>query len=534
MRSRGGISLLLLVWVAVFCAASPARAWTRTVVESARATVDVEPEGTVYVLLRLDVEVHAGWLHELELVDLGEDVDLDRYRPPYLRSEEGEIFRPEAELHEDGRIRLWFERRDAPRRGQYRVYMRYRTRADVTSVDTDGSKRARLTWSVPAWETGLHDVLIEFRAPKGTRVPDAWRDTSPGVKVETLDGPRRTVVRWRRIHLPRMTAWPLALDAPEGSIAVPTVEHRAPVPDGFRALDTKQPQPIAWVTFAILLLALMKRRTVELRHGPKQLVFAAPWWLVVGAAGALALGAQLFAPSHLAWSFPIVLGALHRPLRETPLPQHRAWKRVKLNAESPPPFLDPLDATTWLGGFVLAVFSAGLFALGAPTATLLLLPLFFTGTRWHRPPGVREAHARLASFGEALRLPFEAPPMALAAERADDGATRIRLELPSTRAGLASVSLVVASARFGFVWKRRVMLVVHTRAQSDADDLMRRRSPRDDAFRTADGSVLRLVEWNDDAIALLQALSCRAPKPVKASRGTWLLRELSARGKKAA
>ena len=38
-------------------------------VESARATVEVEAEGTVSVLLRLDVEVHAGWLHELELVD---------------------------------------------------------------------------------------------------------------------------------------------------------------------------------------------------------------------------------------------------------------------------------------------------------------------------------------------------------------------------------------------------------------------------------------------------------------------------------
>jgi hypothetical protein len=111
---------------------------------------------------------------------------------------------------------------------------------------------------------------------------------------------------------------------------------------------------------------------------------------------------------------------------------------------------------------------------------------------------------------------------------------RLRIELPEARAGLSSVSFVVASSRVGYVWKRRVMLLVHTRAQSDADDLMRRRSAVDDAFRTADGSVLRLVEWNEDAFALLRALARRAPKPVKASRGTWLLRELSAPGKKAA
>ena len=107
MRSWGGLGLLVFAFAAVSSLASPAHAWTRTVVQSARATVEVEPEGSVYVLLRLDVEVHAGWLHELELVDLGEDVELDRYRPPYFRSEEGEISRPEAELHEDGRIRLW-------------------------------------------------------------------------------------------------------------------------------------------------------------------------------------------------------------------------------------------------------------------------------------------------------------------------------------------------------------------------------------------------------------------------------------------
>ena len=67
MRFSRVPALMLFVLVAVLGSSSPARAWTRTVVKGARATVDVEPDATLSILLRLDVEVHAGWLHEMEL-----------------------------------------------------------------------------------------------------------------------------------------------------------------------------------------------------------------------------------------------------------------------------------------------------------------------------------------------------------------------------------------------------------------------------------------------------------------------------------
>jgi hypothetical protein len=57
-----------------------------------------------------------------------------------------------------------------------------------------------------------------------------------------------------------------------------------------------------------------------------------------------------------------------------------------------------------------------------------------------------------------------------------------------------TLSFVVTSSPLGFVLRRNIMLLVETRAQSDADDLARAR---------------------------------KTPKPVKASRGTWLLREIS-------
>ena len=519
MRPRRMSGLASLALLTVLSASAPARAWTRTVVQSARATVEVERDATLYILLRLDVEVHAGWLHEMELVDLGPDVELDRYRPPYFRSEEGEVFRPEAELHEDGRIRLSFPRREAPRRGEYRVFIRYRTNADVRAVEVNGEPRARVVWSVPTWETGLHNVSVEIRAPKGTAVPDEMQDTSPGVELEIIERPKRTAVRWRRIHLPRMTAWPLAIDAPESSIVSPAVTPSAPAPNGFRPLDIPTERPVAWSLLVLALVALLKRRSMETQLGRQQLLLPASWPAVTTVAAMAVLGAQWFSPLHLAWGLPLVLLALHRPVKERAVA---------------PDELDLLDGTTPLGGAVLIGCSASLFGLGQPTGALLLLPIFLTGTRYHLPPTRAEAIASLRSFASGLRLPADAPPMCFSWERSSEGAPRLRAHLSASRAGLLAVSFVGASSSIGFLRKRNVMLLVQTRAQSNADDLMRRRTKGVAELRDADGTILRLVEWGPDTIELLRVLAHQAPKPAKASRGTWLLREISEPGCKAA
>jgi hypothetical protein len=78
------------------------------------------------------------------------------------------------------------------------------------------------------------------------------------------------------------------------------------------------------------------------------------------------------------------------------------------------------------------------------------------------------------------------------------------------------------------------MLLVQTRAQSEADDVMRRRTEARDGLREEDGSILRLVAWDTDGIELLRVLARKSPNPVKRSRGTWLLREISESGRKAA
>jgi len=533
MRPSRASGLLLLLFIASLSAASPARAWTRTVVQSARATVEVERDATLYILLRLDVEVHAGWLQELELVDLGPDVELDRYRPPYFRSEEGEVFRPEAELDEDGRIKLRFHRREAPRRGEYRVFMRYRTKADARAVVVEGQPRARIVWSVPAWETGLHDVSVEIRAPKGAVVPEEMHDDSPGVDFKVIERPRATVVRWRRIHVPRMTAWPLALDVPAGSIALPPAADVGPAPDGFRPLKITANHDVAWAILLLAAFALLKRLSLDAKLGREQLLVRASWPILLPAVAAWVALAQWLAPSHAAWGLPLICLGLHRPIRAASRAP-RTWNQATTSELAATGVPDFLDATNPFGATVLVASTMALFAVGQPTGSLLLLPVFLLGTRNHFEPTLAESIARLRRLASGLRLPPDAPPMCFQWERATDGSARLRVHLPASRVGLLGVSFVVTSSTLGFLRPRRIMLLVQTRAQSDADDLMRRRTNSSAEVREDDGSILRLVPWDAEAIELLRVLARKAPKPVKASGGTWLLREISEPGRKAA
>jgi len=339
------------------------------VVKGARATVDVERDATLSILLRLDVEVHAGWLHELELVDLGDGVELDRYRPPYFRSEEGEVFRPEAEVLDDGRIHLSFPRREAPRRGEYRVFMRYRTKADVRGVEE--AEQARVVWSVPAWETGLHNVSVEIRAPKGSSVPSELHDTPPGVDFQVAEHAKQTVVEWRRIHLPRTTAWPLTLDVPLQAIELPVAAPDAPTPSGFHPLPRLEERPIAWALLLIAILVLFKRRSVEVRMGRDALLVRAPWASVLAVSGIVLAIGQWLSPSYLICAVPLVAFALHRPARRAVAPERQDW-RAALAMELPRTETrasELLDGTSATGLAVLLASGTCLIALGEATAS---------------------------------------------------------------------------------------------------------------------------------------------------------------------
>jgi hypothetical protein len=53
-------------------------------------------------------------------------------------------------------------------------------------------------------------------------------------------------------------------------------------------------------------------------------------------------------------------------------------------------------------------------------------------------------------------------------------------------------------------------------------------------LRGPDGLITRLLGWDAQALELVRTLSRRTPKPVKTSRGTWLLQEIAEPSQKAA
>ena len=533
-RRGVGLSCVLFVTLGV---SSPAGAWTRTVVKSADATVEVDSDASMSVLLKLDVEVQAGWLHELELAGVGSDVELDRRRPPYLYSNDGETYRPEAEITEDGLIRLSFERRGAPRKGEYRVVLRYRTQGEARPLGGTDSDRARLAWTLPAWDTGLHDISVDIRAPRGALVPHELQDMGPGVELSVANRANVTQLEWRRIHLPRHTPWQLIFDVPMSAVTLPPAAPDEPVPSGFRPLDVEEHHPLPWAVALLACLVLLKRRSIEVRVGPETLVVRTSWAVVlVTTAGVLALSVWL-APHDILCALPLVVLALHRPTQPNILPLEQSWRPAAPTCERERTILatDLLDGTTAIGLVCLGASFAAAVVLDQPFAALFLLPIFLTGTRQHTVPTAEESAERLRKFASGLRLPPEAPPMSFRWETCGPGAPRCRIFLPAERAGLLCLAFLVTTRMVGFVARRRVMLLVETRAQSDADDLARRRIRAEPDFRSADGRIGRLVDWEPDTMSLIRAFGCETPpKPVKASKGTWLLRKITESRREAA
>jgi hypothetical protein len=540
MATRRVPGLILLAFLATLATSSTARAWTRSVVGGAQARVHLRPDASALVLLRLDVEVQAGWLQALELAGLGANVVLDRSHPPYFRSEEGEIYRPEAEVDSEGRIHLAFSRRDAPKRGEYRAFIQYQTTVEATLVEAEGRARARVVWSLPAWETGLHGVSVELVAPKGASFPADSVEAPPGVDLRVSERSDATVFHWRRIHLPRMTPWPLTVDVPPESFALPTAAPEAPAPTGFRPLTEDAPRPFAWTLLAVAILALLKRRSIELTLGPRFLLIRAPWALVLTATAAVLAVGQWMDPQEVAWALPLVVLPLHRPVSIAQVTgQDEPWRPVRLEELPRQTTIVPdfLDCTTGMGLGVLLLGSAALLAAGQPDGALVLLPTLSCGTRRHAPPLPGEAVRLLRRFVSELRLPITGPQFALGWEMESRGRPRLRLHLAQHRAGLCGLSVVVASSKTGLLMHRRIMLMVETRAQSEADDLVRRRLPGlpgEAELRKPGGVIARLINWNTEALELVRLLGLRASKPVETSRGTWLLREISEPSRKAA
>ncbi|MCA9580861.1 MAG: hypothetical protein KC416_03645 [Myxococcales bacterium] len=392
--------------------ASIASAWTRTHVSSVSARLDIDPEGHANVELNAQVEVEGGWLRELVISGLGSTATLNNGTVPFLVEVDGGRRFPAAEVElSEGVLTLRFERKTAPRRGSYGLALAYGSNMDAQASHDGNATRATLKWTLPPWESGLEDVRIEMVVPPGSR---AVLDDNESWETETRRSGSRTILQWRRAHLPRTTPWTVTASVPRGAVHGildrPASEEPSP-----RAAPAVSPphleqqtavDPVALCAFAFLLIAaLLKDRTYgracqtrALRPVPVLSIVPATRVILTMAGSALGawayhvdvragwLAATMVAFLTL-YRVPRIQGVAPSLGRWEPLEDGTFTTAQRLRRGELLGLQVPVDIGTLVGAaFVLGLVATALMA-GPESGPLWLLGCvpFVTGTRSHFP-----------------------------------------------------------------------------------------------------------------------------------------------------
>jgi hypothetical protein len=212
--SAHGLPLVLVLALAIAQGLVPpiASAWTAATVRTARADVELLPDGRAHVAMTVRVRVDGGWLEGLEIEGLDRDAVLDPDHPLTFRDATGVALPVEVTAREGGRVSLRFARRAAPRRGEYEVDLAWSTALEETTALDADTLEAR--WIFPAWHYGLDGVEIRWIVPSGSTQQPADEITAP-IEIEPSpleDG--RIAITHRRAHLPRTSDWETVVHVP--------------------------------------------------------------------------------------------------------------------------------------------------------------------------------------------------------------------------------------------------------------------------------------------------------------------------------
>lgn len=402
-------SFALVCLLALFVAPAPVRAWTDARVLEVEAEVLLRDEGEADVALGLLLEVRDGWLAQLELSDLADELTLADDEPVVLTTARGERLLPKVE-HEDGTLSLGFARERAPERGIHRVLVRFRTHALRRAALADG--RGRVYFGLPGWESGLVRAGITLRASHAL-TPVA--DDAIAQRIQTSPDDE-TAVHYERVHVPRATPWEVAID-------------RSP-PSSASALTPVSPQSCGSLLrprFAagalLVLLCGLLARLATLRRGRAAglslsdrgalayglaLLLGVAAVLVSGRTLALSLGLLVLVPLVLAPRVRAPAAALvgGRFVPVEPMRRVRAERRAQQRWLRDLRVFDgttALGATVLLGLLVLVLALPGALDVASDPYGLSLAcvaPCFFVGARLRFP---RDLDERLALLARAAR-----------------------------------------------------------------------------------------------------------------------------------
>ncbi|MBO6940842.1 MAG: hypothetical protein JJ863_38055 [Deltaproteobacteria bacterium] len=517
LRGSIGRALGLLAFFVPMAMPSGAWAWTDAQVHGADADVVLSPDGRAEVTLSLSLRVRGGWLEGLEIAGLEPDAQL--IEDPRMVSVPGEgetleRFHPRASVREprgddpDARIQLSFHRRESPRRGRYRIEVRYSTDLGSRLMPREDGDGWKGEWTLPAWRSGLDGVTITLRLPRGaTFDPDA--PPRALVERERSSEGGLTVLRWDRAHLPRTTPWPLRFELPAGSLDPALAERLrvgAPVDSeeanagsvptpGTTTIPRSAPAPFEmppWLPLALALAmlvtgALFEREARRRRARPRPLVGSlllrlALMALLVGLDAAFGLGPI----ARVCVLFAIALVGWQRSA-EPAAPRPGRWARLDPGA--------PIAGGPSLTHAALAVgvlfVVGGALAMGDPlqpswAVLALVAPLLHGGAR-RLPPTLEARRGALLDLAAALRAPLEAEAsLALVGHHDEDGIgdVRLRWSLARPRPGIHRLDLVLTDERGPGGLLRKARLLVVTDAGSVAERHMERTAPVPEAGPT--------------------------------------------------
>ena len=518
----------LLVGVLGILRPAPARAWTDALVQSARARVDVSESGQAEVTLKVDLMVRAGWLESLEVAGLDPDAEISADQVEFV-SETGQVHRPSLRTRDD-QTQIRFDRRAAPRRGRYAITIRYRT--DLSARITPSDDSIRVPWTMPGWQSGLEGVVVELVLPSSD-ARAAVEDATASIETSRRREGDRTVLSWRRVHLPRTIPWTVAAELPPDALPGWTRHFdRVSAPElPPPAMVDDVPAPRA-APLAILLLALLSLASIQAfelaarrrRARSRPLLVRSRSLRMLGVLVAAAAGIACAHEAHVVGSLGAVailslLTAHRRAQRKAPALGR--WRPPIESDDDAGVSLGPivwLDATrargvlVWLTvasvvGWVhsLDVAAGRATVLSGWLWACLCLPMLVASPRLI-PPDPRERLARARTFAGQLRVRLPGPAIALTVHESAHGEVqdaRIRLITEARPQGLLRLDVAFddAGAAYG------VML---TRQGSDAEAQAGARSDAE-ALRGPGGRIVRVVGV-DEALRLARRF---VPTPKK-------------------
>lgn len=558
--------VVLALGALVLGRAEPAHAWTDAHVQTASATLRLAEDGQLEVALAVRVHVRGGWLESLEVAGLDPSLVLVDAAPVSV-SDEGERFVSRASATDDGRVTLSFPRRGGPRRGHHEVVVRYR--ADLGSRFVAEGELARATWTFPGWQSGLDGVEVTLDAPRGARFVGA-EDALVTLTRTREEAGGRTLLRWRRAHLPRTLAWELAFELPRASLVPGLTTSSLPPPDAAPDVPTAS----STATAATVVSLAQQRRGGSTRWAPRPQVGT----LFVGVTALLTLllfswearrrgaVARFLLPLPLVIRAAAVIGALVAAHAEIPalpllglvvaltLPRTSVPRAARIGAwsragraeiaearravcrERVGP-LGWIDATAPLG---LGVFAALFFAasqLGPLTPGEVLLaalpPLLLTR---HRLPcstsrrllrtaalasrlGASEGSASVCGAPELGGLALGGLALQLAVHRDVHGVVQdVRLRLVTASRAPGLLRLDVVCSEVGELAGLRVdwLGVVVTRESTPAERLVAAAFPDLPVVRGPAGRVARLVEL-PTLVAVARVVDVDTPRESRSS-----------------